>query len=376
MCIKNSKKTKELVDNFSQISFKELLDLLMAFYIVKVRKLFKTYTQMPYYPVLNLSQRQITYLNKFNNNPKIKFEKTSCLNCSSTNHKILFANDRYGLNIKTVLCKKCGLMFLTPRMTQNSADFFYKSDLYRNIYLDDKFGDLDKATNKIWEDFEKNPKKPFFDIINSLNLKYHSVCEVGAGNGSGLKLFQLAGKDAFGYEPSEFLSNFAKKKGINIINGFIDNVKGEYDLLVMIHVLEHLTNPINVLKKLRKHIKKYLFIEAPGSITKFQSIHIAHNFYFSLNTLSQIVTKCGFKRIYIDYKSRNVNDVVYALFEKTDKIETYQYNYGYEVKKFTRIHYKYCIKVFIKTVLRKILRKINPNLEKKIVNIIDLRTLG
>ena len=70
-------------------------------------------------------------------------------------------------------------------MTQNSADFFYKSDLYRNIYLDDKFGDLDKATNKIWEDFEKNPKKPFFDIINSLNLKYHSVCEVGAGNGAG-----------------------------------------------------------------------------------------------------------------------------------------------------------------------------------------------
>ena len=325
---------------------------------------------MPYYPVIKLSQRQIEYVNKFNNNPKIKFEKISCLNCSSANQKILFTNDRFGLNQKTVLCKKCGLMFLNPRMTQNSADFFYKSDLYRNVYQE---REMIEIISSAYEEFEKNPKRPFFDIINSLNLKYQSVCEIGSAGGLNLKLFQLAGKDVLGYEPSEFLSNFSKTKGINCINGFIDDVKGEYDLVIIIHVLEHLLNPIDALKKLRKHIKRYLFIEVPGCITKFSSINNAHTFYPSLNTLSHIVTKCGFKRIYIDYKWGHVNDMVYALFEKTDKIETYQYNYAHEVKKYTRIYYKYCIKIFIKRVLRKILRKINPNFEKKIVNIIDLR---
>ena len=331
---------------------------------------------MPHYPVLKLSQRQIEYVNKFNNNPKIKFEKISCLNCSSANQKILFTNDRYGFNQKTVLCKKCGLIFLNPRMTQNSTEFFYKSDLYRNVYQAGNKSyktEMIKYISSAYEEFEKNPKKPFFDIINSLNLKYQNVCEIGAAGGMNLKLFQLAGKDVLGYEPSEFLSNFAKTKGINVINGFIDDVKGEYDLVILIQVFEHLLNPIDVLKKLRKHIKKYLFIEVPGCITKFSSIQNAHNFYFSLNTLSHIVTKCGFKIIYIDYKRGHVNDMVYALFEKTDKIETYQYNYAYEVKKYTRIYYKYCIKIFIKRVLRKILRKINPNFEKKIVNIIDLR---
>ena len=160
-------------------------------------------------------------------------------------------------------------MFLNSRMTQNSADFFYKSDLYRNMYLDD---DLDKLTSASWEEFEKNPKRPFFDIINSLNLKYQNVCEVGAAGGVNLKLFQLAGKDVLGYEPSEFLSNLAKTKGINVINGFIDDVKDEYDLVIIIQVFEHLLNPIDALKKLRKHIKKYLFIEVPGCITKFSSI--------------------------------------------------------------------------------------------------------
>ena len=325
---------------------------------------------MPYYPTIDISQHRKKILNEFINGPKIKFEKILCLNCGSANHKILFTNDRYGLNIKMVLCKKCGFMFLNPRMTQNSADFFYNSDVYRNVLHHTEF---DKETTADWEEFEKNPQKLSFDIINSLNLKYHSVCDIGAGNGFNLKLFELAGKDALGYEPSEFLSNFSKTKGINCINGFIDDVKGEYDLVIIIHVLEHLLNPIDALKKLRKHIKKYLFIEVPGSITKFQSIHMAHNFYFSLNTLSHIVTKCGFKRIYIDYKRGHVNDMVYALFEKSDKKEIYQYNYAYEVKKYTRIYYKYCIKIFIKRVLRKILRKINSNFEKKIVNIIDLR---
>ena len=325
---------------------------------------------MPYYHVLKLSQRQIEYVNKFNNNPKIKFEKISCLNCRSVNQKILFTNDRYGLDQKTVLCKKCGLIFSNPRMTQNSADFFYKSDLYRNIYQE---REMIVHINLAFEEIEKNPNRPFIDIINSLNLKYQSVCEIGSAGGLNLKALQLAGKDVLGYEPSEFLSNFSKTKGINCISGFIDDVKGEYDLVIMIHVFEHLLNPIDALKKLRKHIKRYLFIEVPGSITKFSSIKNAHNFYFSLNTLSHIVTKCGFKRIHIDYKWGHVNDMVYALFEKSDKKEIYQYNYAYEVKKYTRIYYKYCIKIFIKRVLRKILRKINPNFEKKIVNIIDLR---
>ena len=45
----------------------------------------------------------------------------------------LFTNDRYGLNITKVLCKRCGLMFTNPMLTQNSADFFYKTNLYRDI---------------------------------------------------------------------------------------------------------------------------------------------------------------------------------------------------------------------------------------------------
>jgi len=321
------------------------------------------------YPILKLSQLQKEHIKEFNNNPKIKFEKIKCFNCNSANKKILFTNDRYGFNQKTVICKNCGLIYSNPRMTEDATHFFYKSDLYRNVY--EEHGITEYITSE-YEQIEKSPKK-FFHIINSLNLEYQNVCEVGASGGQNLKPFQLIGKDVVGYEPSKFLSDFAKTKGINVINGFIDDVKGEYDLVILIHVYEHLLNPIDELKKLRKHVKKYLFIEVPGCITKFSSIQNAHNSYFSINTLSHIVTKCGFKRVHIEYKTGNVSDVLYALFEKIDEIKTHQYSYTHEVKKFTRIYYRYCIKIFIKKTLRKILRMINPNIEKKIVNIIDLR---
>ena len=322
------------------------------------------------YHTLKLSQLQIDSVNEFNNNTKIKFEKISCLICGSSNHKILFTNERHGLNQKTVLCKKCGLIFSNPRMSQSSTEFFYASDLYRNIYNE---GGAIEYIKRRYEDLEKNPKRPFFDIINSLNIKYQSVCEIGASGGVNLKVFKLAGKDVVGYEPSESLSNFAKTKGINVINGSVDDVKGQYDLVILIQVFEHLLNPIDVLKKLKKNVKKYLFIEVPGCITKFSSIQNAHNFYFSLNTLSYVVTQCGYKIRFIDYKQARVNDIIYALFEKTDKLETCHYDFAKEAKKFTRIYYKYSIKIFIKRLLRKILEKINPNIEKKIINIIDLR---
>ena len=344
------------------------------------------------YPLIKLSQKQIENVNKLNGDSKIKFDRISCLNCGSENHMNLFTNDRYGFNLTQVLCNNCGLMFINPMMTQKSSDYLYNSDLYRNILHPEE---LEKTSTEDWEQWNKlneslkagqDPNKVFegynkdpqasFAIINSLNIKYQTVCDVGSGNGHNVRLFQSIGKEACGYEPSKHFSNYGKKKGLNIINGFADDIKGEYDLVLMIHVLEHLINPKETIEKIKKHVKKYLFIEVPVSVDKFQCFQYSHTYYFSLNTLSQIITKCGFKRIHIHHKLRSVNDYGYALFEKTDEKEIHQYNYNQEVKKYKKLYYKYCIKYYIKKFLKIILTKINPNIEKKIVNIIDLRTLG
>ena len=321
------------------------------------------------YPKEKLTKSQIEKVKNFNNDSNIKFEETSCLNCCSNEQKTLFKNDRYGFNLTTVLCKQCGLIFSNPRMSKNSTDNFYSSDTYRKIYDSEKDEDIYAYANaKFAKTFSLNKNNKinlsnyyhqlFFDIINSLNLEYDSVCEIGAGAGWNLKPFQQIGKKVYGYEPSKLLSSYAKEKNINIINGMSKDIEGEYDLIILKHVFEHFLNPTEELKNLTKHIKKYIFIEVPGCIDSLPSLQNAHNVNFSLNTLNVVLNKCGFKKIYLDYCKSN--EFIFAIFEKMEVIDEFKYNRNDEVKKVLKIYKIFCIT----TTVRNIIKKINPKLEE------------
>jgi hypothetical protein len=333
------------------------------------------------YPKQKLSKYQIEEIKKFNNSTKIKFEKTPCLNCLSNNDQILFKNDRYGFKITTVLCKKCGLIYTNPRMTKDSTNYFYESNTYRDIYVgksEDIRADADIKFNTIFLLEKKNKinlnnyyKQIFFDIINSLNLKYETVCEIGAGCGWNLKPLKQIGKKVYGYEPSKLLSNYAKEKKINIINGSSNNIKGEYDLVILRHVFEHFLNPIEDLKNLRKHIKKYIFIEVPGCINKLPELQNAHNLHFSMNTLGQILNKCGFKKIYLDYCRSN--EFIFGIFEKMDKVDEFNYSYNLEVKRVLKIYKKFYITNFVRRIIKKIYPKLDEILLKFYKNIKSLK---
>lgn len=324
------------------------------------------------YPKEKINTHQIEAVKKFNNDPNIKFEKISCLNCLSNESKILFINDRYGFNLTTVLCKSCGLIFSNPRMSEDTVNYFYKSDIYRTIYngkKEDIYANAESKFSTVFSLKKKNKinlnnyyKQIFFDIINSLNLQYDNVCEIGAGCGWNLKPFQQMGKKVCGYEPSNLLSNFAKEKNINIINGTSNDVKGEYDLIILRHVFEHFLKPIEELKNLRKNIKKYIFIEVPGCVNALPSIQNAHNINFSLNTLNQTVTKCGFKKIYLDYCRSN--EFIFGIFEKMDKVDEFNYSYKFEVKRVLKIYKKFRITSFIRRIIKKIHPKIDDILLK------------
>lgn len=320
------------------------------------------------YPKIKLSEERQKSIKTFFSDNKLLYQKILCKNCYSSDHKILFTNDRYGININLVICNNCGLMFINPQLTDDSINFIYKSDQYRELLHGNAQYELNNIEINI---------PPAIKFLNSLDIKYESVCDIGCGPGAILKYFQLAKKKITGYEPSEIYSNFGIKNNLNVIKGFINDVKGQFDLITLVHVLEHLVDPIKSIKRIRENTKKYLFIEVPASITKFQSFQFSHLYYFSPNTLVQIVTKCGFKLVHMDYKVNNINDYIYALFEKSEEGGGVHYYYSYidEVRNFKNIYYKYFLKNLIKKFIGKILDIINPNLKKKI-RIIDLRTLG
>ena len=86
------------------------------------------------YPILQLTSKQELEVKKFNQNIEIRLEKLNCIICNSSNYKELYTNDRYGIHQKTVLCYTCGLVYSNPRMSIESLNYFYSSNLYRELY--------------------------------------------------------------------------------------------------------------------------------------------------------------------------------------------------------------------------------------------------
>ena len=210
--------------------------------------------------------------------------------------------------------------------------------MLRHIFLEKNFNQKVDENIKINKpNYNKHYLQLFFDFICSLNLEYKTVCEIGAGSGANLIYFKNLKKETFGLEPSQELTRLGINNGINMKQGFINDIEGSYDLIVLKHVFEHLHSPIEDLQKLHSHINKYLFIEVPGIIERLSSIQNAHNFYFTENTLHKIITKAGFKLISSRYCKET--EFIFALYEKShEKNFSFQYSYSNEVKKIRKIY--------------------------------------
>ena len=313
------------------------------------------------YPIIPLSDNQkksIIFYQKSIDNREYKIEEVVCNLCGSDKKRILFRNDRYGINQVTAICMNCGLVYSSPRLTVESTEKFYRSDEYRNIYEGESIEKLfsiryENAVSYKYSSFNPNKyvRLSFVDFLSDTKISLSSICEVGAGDGTNLIPFERMGKEVAGFDYSKELVSLGRKKGINIFQGSIEDIKKSYDLIMLIHVLEHFLNPVKQLENLRSYCKKYLFIEIPGIVNQVPSLQNAHFYYFSANTLFRCAAKAGFK--VIDYRIINSNDYILALFEKS-KIFNYRYNFHIEIKNVLRIISKFKIKNFIKRILERL----------------------
>ena len=313
------------------------------------------------YPTIQLTEIQKLEVEKFNHNKKIHLEILSCINCDSSNYKSLYENDRYGIHQQTVMCNSCGLIYSNPRMSKKSLEYFYSSNLYREIYspspnsiynFDEILRKRINTSIKInHPNYNKYYPQLFLDFICSLNLDYSSVCEIGSGYGGNLIFFKNLKKNVCGIEPSEKLAKIGNDNQLNIKQGFIDDLENIYDMIVLKHVFEHLYDPLKDLKKIRHHTNKYLFIEVPGNHKRLASIQNAHNFYFSENTLHKIITKTGFKIVSSRYCRET--EFIYALYEKSyEKNIDFNYSYLDEVKKIKKIYKKDVRRIKITKIIK------------------------
>ncbi len=261
-----------------------------------------------------------------------KFELVPCCICENYDFELLSNKDRYGLYNPTVICKNCGLIQNNPHMNEQSYIDFYKSD-HRKLFFGEKL-----PTEDVFRTEYKRGEEIFWflkesGIINE-SIKDFNIFEVGCGSGGILQFFKENGFEVQGCDLDEQYLDYGKKKyNLNLHFGTLKEIKFEKlpNIIIYSHVLEHILNPKEELTQIKKILKKdgYLYIEVPGvkNLVKTYDMNFllflinAHVYYFSLTTLTNLLSSNGFKLI-------KGNNVIRSIFQVSE-ISQFKYKNDY-----------------------------------------------
>ena len=92
-----------------------------------------------------------------------------------------------------------------------------------------------------------------------------NVIDFGCGEGSFLKGIEAASQNSCGVEIEKSYVKTLKENGINCVNDLEDISSGDIDTIFCFHTLEHLKEPLEILKKFKRILKPkgHIIIEVP-----------------------------------------------------------------------------------------------------------------
>lgn len=135
-----------------------------------------------------------------------------------------------------------------------------------------------------------------------------SALEVGSSTGILLFLLKQKGWEVRGIEPSRTAANLAKKRGIPTVALPFEKatlVGKKYDVVIFNHTLEHMHNPLTVLKKARSLLSRggILFIDVPNfaslaarvaGVSWKYILPNEHQWHFTPSSLFNLLKRTGF----------------------------------------------------------------------------------
>jgi len=223
-----------------------------------------------------------------------------CDLCGSTDVADLARRDRDGSALRTVICRRCGLVYSDPRPAAEQVRAYYEHS-YRTDY---------KATYQPKAKHTYRAGKVALDRYQRLAEFLTPGCRVldfGAGGGEVVYMLRTMGYAATGFEPNAGYAKFAAEQlGLPVLNGFYQTVPIEpqsQDVVTAFHVVEHLESPCGAFQQVRQWLRASgrLVVEVPNVEAICQwphsRFHRAHLYNFNLATLEMTGRKSGYRVI-------------------------------------------------------------------------------
>lgn len=234
--------------------------------------------------------------------------------------------DKENAAVDIVVCERCGHRYMTPVIQQELMTKYYSilnSEFYHNSDP--------QIVNLNYKEYLAYAKK-----IKSLKTS-GKILEVGCGKGYLLKTLEQLGYDCYGVEPSPMAYAHAKNSlGLNVENKFLADstfYTQKFDVIILIDVVEHITNMQNFMKEITTVMNEgaIIFI-GTGNIDSLNAkiagadwgyfLSWEHVSFFNIKSMHYLLQKNNFTNINIEKTSlqhkplQNLSEFIKNLFKK------------------------------------------------------------
>ena len=207
----------------------------------------------------------------------------------------------------------CGLGYVTPRIPESHLHLLYQSDYFESS----------NAAHFGYADYVRDQRGFHRTFAYKAEMvrrhkKSGRVLEVGSAAGFFLHAMRESGFEVSGVEVSEHVSEFARNSlGIDeVFTGRLQDApyeRGSYDVAAMWDVIEHVSDPIAELKRVRTFMKPdgILFLQTQDIDTRFRRLlgskwqhfkQLEHIHHFSPKTMQTMLDRAGFELVELTHK--------------------------------------------------------------------------
>jgi 2-polyprenyl-3-methyl-5-hydroxy-6-metoxy-1,4-benzoquinol methylase len=236
----------------------------------------------------------------------------NCNLCGADDFTVVFPKG-YAQVHRIVRCNQCQLMYANPQEAIDSESF----EEYNKKANTDEFRQyFDKQHVQLPDNLR------VLQVLNEMFPKRGKLLEIGSYLGIFLDRIRSEGWDVTGLEPFHTVAEYSRKTyNLEVIEALLPEAKfpdAAFDVVVMLHVIEHLSDPASYIREIRRIMRPggALVVETP----RFDSLMFkimgrrerslancdGHIFFFTVPSLSELLEKNGFKVERVDLVGRTL----------------------------------------------------------------------